>query len=501
MGAFSNEKRLYWERRLHDLLRPVPVEDILILSWAIEAMRDGRAEAARRRLKIPGNTSDHKIGGKFFVPPWSIDALIREKLLLGPAQNDAKRLNLKLWNGAGRLLDVYTGLSNVESVMDYSPSEVLAAMPRLFWPQYDWQLGTSNLFRIGRAWHVYATPEGKAAFSTKHEIDLETFLKIGFGIYAGSAENPAIRSDSFAAIGVSKAELHQVRRVIGDTLKGHCEWAKDTNNPNLPRDFLPSVTKERPIFEISDTKGRVYCVPSRANLMLRLTDGLYYDIVSDPDARRRSGEAFEDLCFQVIRHYVDVTTSVQPERPTKYGMSADILVEDRSDLTGLIIECKIRRLPRRVLTSPNPFKDCADAFEDVIKGIVQIWRTHHEFYTGSTLNMAGVVLQYDPWTILGNAFVSKLFKSAHEKADTLEIPISDRISVALVGYSDFEHLLRNYQHSDIFEAVSDWDTEKFHGWSLVSVLKEKNIEKKLKSEFDYEKLLMEAVTWWGDLES
>ncbi|WP_139194501.1 hypothetical protein [Roseovarius tolerans] len=469
------------------------------MSWAIEAMRDGREKVARRRLEMPGVPVDHEVGGKFFVPPWSIDAILREKLSLGPAEQNAKRLNLKSWNGAAKLLDVYSSLSNTESVMDYSPSDVLAAMPRLFWPQYDWQLGTSNMFRVGRAWHVYATDDGKAAFYAKYGIDLELFLKVGFGIYAGSAEHPAIRPSYLTTLGITKAQVHQVRQVIGDTIKGHHEWARSTGNPDVPRDFLRSVTKEKPLFEVSDTEGPAYFVPSRSNLMLRITDGLYYDIVSDPDARRRSGEAFENLCLELVRHYAGATISIEPERKTTYGMSADILVEDKETSKGLIVECKIRRIPQRVLTSPDPFEDCADAFTDVVKGIVQVWRTSHELYSASPMNMAGVVLQYDPWTILGNVFVSKLFKSAHEKANALHIPISDRIPVALVGYADFEFILRDYAYSDIFEAVCEWDSEKFHGWELVGVLRANKKAKSPKSAFDYGTVVRAAVPWWSEI--
>ncbi|UWQ25763.1 hypothetical protein K3553_04690 [Leisingera aquaemixtae] len=498
LGRFSNEKRSYWERRLHDLLRPVPAEDLVVMSWAIEAMRDGFEEAARRRLQMPGSPADHQIGGNFFVPPWSIDAILREKLSLGPSEKDAKRLNLRSWNGVAKLLNVYTSLSNVESVMDYAPSDVLAAMPRLFWPQYDWQLGTSNMSRVGRAWHVYATDQGKAAFSAKHGIDLEVFLKIAFGIYAGSSENPAIRAGFLSPLGITNTQLHQVRQIIGNTLEGHYEWARNTGSPYIPRDFLRSVTKERPIFELSDSKGRAYCVPSRSNLMLRITDGLYYDIVSDPDARRRSGEAFECLCLKAVQHYFGASRSVEPERKTSYGMSADILVEDNTDSTGLIIECKIRRIPQKVLTSPDPFEDCADAFDDIVKGIVQIWRTYHELYSASPMNMAGVVLQYDPWTILGSAFVSKLFHSAHEKANALEIPTSDRIPVAMVGYFDFENLLKQYEYCDIFEAVCDWSSEKFHGPEFGGVLSIKKQSKVTKSTLDYKNLVTAAVPWWGE---
>jgi hypothetical protein len=499
LGKFSNEKRSYWERRLHDLLRPVTTEDIVVMSWAIEAMRDGKERAARRHLEMPGSTEDYRIGGKFFVPPWSVDAVLREKLSLGPTVKSAKRLNLKTWNGVAKLLNVYSGLSNAESVMDYSASEVLAAMPRLFWPQYDWQLGASNMFRLGRAWHVYATEEGKAAFSEKHGFDLEIFLKAGFGLYAGSEEQPAIRPGSLAPIGVTNAQLHKVRQIIGDTLEGQCAWAKATSNPDIPRDFLRSVTKERPIFEVSDSIGRAYCVPSRSNLMLRITDGLYYDIVSDSDARRRSGEAFEDLCLKMMRHYSGGDRSIEPERATTYGRSADILVEDKDTSTGFIVECKIRRLPQRVLTSPDPFKDYADAFDDVIKGIVQIWRTYHECYSKTTMDMAGVVLQYDPWTIMGTAFVGKLFESAHKKADTLKIPACDRIAVALVGYFDFEHVLKCYDYPTVFEAAFDLGAEAHQGWELASVLRNSGKEQKPKPPFEYRELVAAAVPWWEQL--
>lgn len=497
MGRFSKEKRSYWTCRLHDLLRPVPVMDIVVMSWAIEAIREGREKAARRHLEFLGGADEHKIGEKYFVPPWSVDAVLREKISLGSTKETARYLNLKSWKGVFKLLNVYAGLSNVESVMDHSPSEVLAAMPRLFWPQYDWQIGASNMLRLGRAWHVYATDEGKAAFSTKHGVELETFLKVGFGIYVGTEGQPAIRPSSLAALGITSNQLDQVRQIIGNTLAGHYIWTRDTGNPEIPRDFLRSITKERPIFEINDPKGRAYYIPSRAGLMLRITDGLYYDIVSDPDARRSSGQAFEELCFKMIRHYIDPDILVRREQITSYGVSADILVDNRAASTGLIIECKNRRLPQRVLTSPDPFKEHADAFGDVIDGIVQIWRTHNDIYSESQMRMAGIVLQDDPWALLGSAFVSKLFSSACEKADKLEIPDVNRVPVVLVGYFDFEHVLRNYDFSRVFEASIEWSRKPFHGWELVSVLRDREVEKKTKAAFNYDELVTNAVPWWG----
>ncbi|MBE3640114.1 hypothetical protein [Mangrovicoccus algicola] len=468
------------------------------MSWAIEAMRDGFEVAARRHLEMPGNPGDFQIGGRFFIPPWSIDSIIREKLSLGPREKAARHLNLKSWKGVVKLVNVYSGLSNAESLIDYSPSDIVFAMSRLFWPQYDWQIGTSNMFRLGRAWHVYATEEGKAVFFEKYGINMEDFLKIGFGIYVGSSKNPAVRAGYLSPLGIKQAQLRSVRQIIGNTLAGHYEWARNTQNPDIPRDFLRSATKENPIFEVSDAKGQAYCIPSRSNLMLRITDGLYYDIVSDPKARKKSGEQFETLCLKIIRNYTKETISVKPEQKTSYGMSADILVEDSENLKGLIIECKIRRIPQKVLISPSPFEDCADAFDDIIKGVVQIWRTYREFYGNSPMNMAGVVLQYDPWTILGAAFMKQIFYAAHQQADKLGIPTVDRIPVSMAGYYDFENLLRKHDYCDIVEAACAWGEDKFQDSTFSGALTVDKQSTETKPAFDYRNLVTTAVPWWEE---
>lgn len=499
MESSRGEKRAYWERRLHDLLRPLTVESILIMSWSIEAMRDGSAGAARRHLDMPGSPSDYEMGGRQFVMPWSIDAIIREKLTLGPDGKDEKRLNLKSWNGVAKLINVYSSLSNAESLLDYSPNEIISAMSRLFWPQYDWQLGTSNILRLGRAWHVYASDEGKAAFFKKYQLDMDTFLKIGFTAYVGSENHPAVRPAYLTQIGVTSAQVQKASKVLGNTLEQHSEWAKNTRNPMIPRDFLRSATKERPFFEVRDKQGLAYCIPSRSNLMLRITDGLYYDIVSDPKARNASGKRFESLCLEVIRHYLDDKISVKPEVKTSYGKSADILLEDSETSSGLIVECKIRRIPQKVLISPDPFSDCSEAFEDIIKGIVQIWRTHQEIYSESPLRMAGVVLQYDPWTIMGAAFIGKLFDAAHALADDIGISDVDRIPVALSGFFDFENLLRKHPFGDIFDAVSTWDEKKIRGEKTFSgALTVDTASTYSKSGFDYGRLVANSVPWWRD---
>ena len=162
------------------------------MSWALEAIRSDRAEAARRYLNFPEPAVDHKILKPYFISPWSVDALLNEKLTMGDRGKSERLLNLKVWGAVARLMNTYSGLDNVDGQIDAEPDGIIAALPRLFWPQYDWQLGFNNITRLGRAWFVYGNPAGKLAFEEKYEIQLEVFLKVSFFIYGAVVSNPDV---------------------------------------------------------------------------------------------------------------------------------------------------------------------------------------------------------------------------------------------------------------------------------------------------------------------
>ncbi|MEM7692988.1 MAG: hypothetical protein AAF318_00940 [Pseudomonadota bacterium] len=418
-------------------------------------------------------------------------------MLLPKHEDQKRRLNIKSWGNVAKLFYTYTRLSNIESTMDFKSDDILAAIPRMLWPQYDWQLGYENMFRFGRAWHVYATPQGKKAFRSKHGIDLDIFIKAAFGVFAATEYYPAARPDLLSSLNITKHQAHLLRCAIGQTVTGHAKLARASWTAGVPRDFQRSITKERPLFEATAAGRVVYFVPSRSNLLLRVTDGLYYDIVSDDYARVSSGEAFEGLCLKLAKLYFNDTCLVQTERATSYGKSADIIVESNSGANGLIIECKIRRIPERVLTSPDPWANHAKDFEDIIKGIFQIWRTHKEYYHTKTRKMTGIVVQYDPWTIASNTLVESIFKAAHAKADQVGIPQSDRIPVALAGYVDVERSFRASTLDGLQAAICSCCTDRFRGFELFTVVKEINRDEMRKeSRLDYSRLAGDAVPWF-----
>lgn len=492
------EKIKYWEGKLWDLLKPLDMKSLVIMSWALEAIRSDRAEAAGRYLDFPEPVEDHKILGRYYIPPWSVDALLNEKLTMGDRGKSEKIINLKVWRAVARLMNTYSGLDNVDGQIDAEPDGIIAAMPRLFWPQYDWQLGFNNITRLGRAWFVYGNPSGKLAFEEKYGIELEVFLKVSFFIYGAVVFNPAVSVKALEGVGLSRADIIKTINIIGARFDRQVQYAIDIRSENIPRSFKRSILKERPIC----IDGKIYSeklyIPSRDMLLKRISDGLYYDIVHNPDARRASGEYFERLCFKILRHYSGQGDSVSEEKDTFYGKSADLFWMNDRETSGVIVECKIRRLPHRVLTSPNPWKECQDDFDDVVKGVVQIWRTHHALFKDSTEKIVGLVWQYESWTLMGNSFISRLFLMANAKADNLKIPKSSRIPVALVGHPDFESCLRNYDRESVIRGIELSMDDDFHGFMLHTIIESFAEKKDHREGFDYSEVASESIGWWNE---
>jgi len=494
----SSEKRRYWERRLIELLSTTSTLELLRLSWAIEAFREGRVEASKKVVVLPGDPSDHKLTRRYFIPPWSIDSVLNEKLVLGENdQRPARRLNLNSWSGIAKLFNTYSGLANAESTLDYDSEDIASAIQRLFWPQYNWQLGFANSPRLSRAWHMYATPEGKQAFLQKHGIELESFLKICFATFVGTEEYPAVTTSYLMQLGIERKEVRRALNVVGGSLSSQIENARSIRHEDIPRDFRRSVVKERPIFEFSIGRDLQFYVPSRESLFLRITDGLYFDIVSDSDARRKSGERFEEIVFDLVQHYFPDGVASR-ECKTSFGVSSDIILKSHNDREITIFECKSRRLPQRILTSPKPWEEFKDDYSDLAKGIVQIWRTYAELGNLTDQNGRGLLVLFDPWTLLGSSFLDELIRMASKRADALSIPKEARIPIAISDYFDLEICLRKNRIDEIQEAVRLANTEQYFGYSLSSVCSEVSSGSVSKERFDYSKIAQAAVPWWGE---
>ncbi|WP_425098760.1 hypothetical protein [Tropicibacter sp. S64] len=499
----QQEKQVYWESRLRKILSPLPLYNVLIVSWALESARQGRLKAAAKHIEVLGTAEDYRLLGKFFIPPHNVDSVVNERLTYGPDDAYSRRiLDLRTWGAAAKLFNTYNGLANSESVLDFHGSEIMEAMPRLFWPQYDWQIGYDNLPRITKAWMLYATAEAKKAFHSKHGVELDTLTQVAFSIYCATEEFPAIRVPHLLKNGIDANTVVQVLNAIGGTFEQQSRFAQEIRNISLPRDFRRSVVKERPLFLAWDRNSAIIVVPSRDLLLRRITEGLYFDCVQDSASRNAAAAAFEGLCKVMLEHYCSPACKIESERHTSYGMSADLFLHSEAENFEIIAECKSRRLPQAVLTSPNPWMSSPEYFQDIIKGVVQVWRTKQEFSSTSPRKSYGLIITYDPWTALGNTYIREIFREAHKLADKFAVSQEFRIPVISVDYTDLERCLALFSISDLKEAINRSTEEKLHGYFLYGILEEIGAVRKPREErMPYDKLISGRLPWWDNLNS
>lgn len=186
-------------------------------------------------------------------------------------------------------------------------------------------------------------------------------------------------------------------------------------------------------------------------LLARSTEGLYYDLVGNSDVRRVCGSRFEDYCCMILRHYLPDNLRLLRDQDLKVQGAPDIVIESTGEGgVELIIECKARRLSRQVLSSPKPQVDHQDAFEDLVKGVLQIWkfvakarRSKAGLWKRADFeNTSGLVLTLDPWVQLGTTIIEAVLGRATMTANSQGIDEQDRIPVSFAAMDEFERTLR-----------------------------------------------------------
>ena len=174
----------------------------------------------------------------------------------------------------------------------------------------------------------------------------------------------------------------------------------------------------------------------------------------------------------------------------------------------MIIECKAKKIPFKVLSSPNPYLENEEVFDELINGVCQIWR-----YTADVRREAadaswsigddliGVVLLLEPWFQMSFQTVEQITKAAEIRcAGAPLVGEQDRIAITFVAIDDWEYSLRQVGPDGILAALKEHVHPERFGYQLGSVVDEiaSNFERPVES-YDYSSSARRLVPWLKDL--
>lgn len=439
--------------------------------WAADAIRLGEPERVRRRLTYPESAVGSRPGNGIFIGPWILETMVNEALVHRPAPSKpsttSKRLNTRLWQSFSTLFNLINDIEDAESLDDISEGEILAAMPRIGWRQFGWQVGYKTASRMFRAWWLYNSPEANDHFEDKYGISLERFCFVAFGIAAQLTNFPAVRTDgSMASVGISDAERDAVFNIIAKASADARREARSARAGKGQIAYKPSVLRRWPLISIQkDGVWEAFC-PIPTLLFLRMSDGLFYDLVDNDNVRRIIGERFESYAAEITNYYLGAEFQILSE--VGYGTKAspaktpDVRVVSQQDSLRVVIECKAKKIPFKVLSSPNPYLENEEIYDELIKGVCQIWRYVSDVRRGVADNnwavsddVVGLVLLLEPWLQMSSQTVKQITDAAEARCSgTPGILPQDRIAVSFVAMDDWEYSLRKIGAEGMIAALN-----------------------------------------------
>ena len=494
------------------IFRLTEVRDLLVSVWAIRVIALNQADAAQRFMRLPRELIGAEIGSQHYVAPWILETLTNEGFVHTGYNVGRKKIDLTQFNNFSAVYNVMNELENAESLMDIPEGGISRALPRLGWRQFEWQETFFKERKIYRSWRLYTVPEAATYFEQKHRIRPDRATAVGFLLFSEFLSNPAID----AKVGssdweISEDEIATVLSFISNPVAAVKNRTRQLRSKRGEAAYKPSVLRETPLISMRYGGRKKYYSPLPDLCLQRLCDGLYQDVVDNQSVMQKVAAEFENYSFDIFTHYCGSHFQVFSE--AEYGpkgqrvLTPDLRIADAKKTLRVIIECKRRLLPYKIVSSVNPTRQYPNLYEDFVKGVQQIWRYASKVRRGIaddnwTIddNTVGLVLTLHPWMLLSGEAVQWIKERARStlKAEW-QVTEIDLIPVSFTHSDDLEVSMFRLPIAQLPSALARHAREDRIGYSFRHVAEDFYSDIVEILPFDYDTKIVEHVKWWGDM--
>ena len=413
-----------WLSRANDI-------DCLKLIWCVYSLQSGNERAAARYIDFPRAAVTKSPEEPNSIYKWELET-ITTLLLTTPKDREREGkyhfTNLTHFGSMGSAIAYLRKVEGAEYAFTSVPERIFEELYRIGQRQFSWQRGYNreNLYRFA---YVYGQGECGDFFQETHGLTVADFMMMSFILFGMMHTYAWMNIPDVATLGFNPAhmaktvELHSldladVRRRAVELKRG----AVDRLGQPLRTAYQPSVLRERPMIS-TNTRGGGIIAPLPPLVMGRATSGLFYDIRKGP--RRLIIEAnarFEEYVRLLIRSYCPrfVAMGTGSYGTKRHGFETpDILVRNGQEL-AVVFECKATKLTFEAQFAENPVVAAADGFQQMAKGVFQLWRLFSHARRGIYTEYAisadtrGVVLTMDGWMQLEAGLRDATMRRARE---------------------------------------------------------------------------------------
>lgn len=434
-------------------------EALCRLVWAVRNLQTVGGQAHQRVFWAPPEARTTQMDQGLYLLPWMLETLLNE-LLTAPKRPRLRGdlmfdLDCRDWNTIAGLHDELKRWEDAEEALlvekfDGQIVPLMHVIERYGHQQFHWQRGDLNPASFYRSARLYG---GAAASAHLREqgLSVNALSATGIAIAGAAAHRPYVQSQlDLSPLGVSAEE---VRRCVETLMipwgQARGEAARRRAGRRHPA-HAPSLLRLFPGFS-GLGRGDLLLVPLPELMMVRITSGIYYDVVGGRDVRNEIGKAFESYVSDLLQGGLE-GVRCDGEHRYKVGKNAvdspDIVASLRGGASALVVECKSTKMNFDAKFGAKALGEGDRGFEEIAKGAYQIWRyvAHCRLgHTGRSLpaDIIGVVATLDAWLQISpwgkEALLERAEALAREKSP--EIEDQDRIDIAFYPIEIFEHVL------------------------------------------------------------
>ena len=456
-------------KSLKKVLGTAHSHEFLTMIWAANALVQQRTGAGLKYLQVPPGIVNEIVQDRGSIFVWHLESMLNEGLVHSHHKPySGRRLNCDNWAGFTKAYNAFYHLSEEESTIDLIDDNIVPAIPRIMWNQYQWHAGFSNEQYLYRYWNLYNSAEADAVIREKSGISLEMFCFAGFAAFSQSLREPWIKLNPLPQFGLDAEDMEAFLNVVSrpvDFMRNHAQKIRNsmTGKYYTPIEFRKSALRDYPIISHKSPDGTNYCAPFPELILARIAEGLFYDLKGDGRLGNVYGRRFERYVSDLINFRLSPALSIELEYKYRKGWkSPDVLVADDKRRLKLVVECKTLNLGTPVRQSPDPWQTHRSYFDSIVSGVVQIWR-YSEFVHSSgqdkynsDLSLArGVLITLHPWFIVDIEKRDEVIAAAEAKADEAGISASARIPVGFMHADDLERIVSLLDSCEFLRAVDE----------------------------------------------
>jgi hypothetical protein len=486
----------------------------LTMIWAVRALQTGNASAAGRFIQYPKEAATDGIMGEYAIYPWELETFVTSLLTTRkdrPRQGRHHVSNCTNFASATLITNALRDMEGAEYVLRSQPEDIMEEMYRIGQRQFSWQRGpnTEELYRFA---FVYGQGACAEFFEQKYGLSVSDFQQLSVALFGVLRGKPWAETPDPKVLGLSKERMGRALELLSIPLADARQLAVQLNaeaGQRLQRPlriaYMPSLLRRMPIIRV-DRVRPMFIAPLPDLVIIRATAGLYYDIRQGPkDLLTEANARFEGYIRSLVMAYLP---ELQAFKGAAYGPKGrqidppDCLVKDGEQVV-LAIECKTTKLTFEAQFAENPEVVAAQGFEQIAKGIFQLWRffshARRNLYADGAVSpdALGIVLTMDGWMQMARGLRDTALERARELAAVdPNIIDADMRRVVFASVQELNSTLAQTEKQDFLAVLRHATTEKYDGYGLPEVARDCGVPLVRKN---YPMDVADLLPWWGAL--